>query len=118
MRGDQALDGFLQNLALASNALIQNDPASLQTILGNLKSSLDTMDQYRTANGARLSQVQAATNFLDEVKTETQSLISENDDTNIAEGISLLTSQQTTYQAVLEVSQRAISALSLFDYLK
>ena len=69
VHGDQAFDGFLQNLTLANNALMQNDTASLQTILGNLKSSLDTMDQYRTSNGVRLSQVQSATSFLDQVKT-------------------------------------------------
>jgi hypothetical protein len=36
----------------------------------------------------------------------------------MAEGIALLANQETTYNAVLEVSQRAISALSLFDYFK
>jgi flagellar hook-associated protein 3 FlgL len=118
VRGDQALDGFLQNLVLASNALVQNDTTSLQTILGNLHSSLDTMDQYRTSNGARLRQVESASNFLETVKIETQGLLSKNEDLNMAEGIALLANQTSTYNAVLEVSQRAISALSLFDYLK
>jgi hypothetical protein len=36
----------------------------------------------------------------------------------MAEGIALLANQQTTYDAVLQVSRRAISALSLFDYMK
>jgi flagellin-like hook-associated protein FlgL len=118
VRGDQALDGFLQNLVSASNALMQNDTTSLQTILGNLKSSMDIMDQYRTSNGARLRQVESASNFLDTMKIETKSLLSKNEDINMAEGIALLANQETTYSAVLEVSQRAISALSLFDYLK
>lgn len=118
VRGDQAFAGFLQNLAAASNALMQNDTTSLQTILGNLKSSMDVMDQYRTSNGARLRQVESASNFLDTMKIETKSLLSKNEDINMAEGIALLANQQTTYDAVLEVSQRAISALSLFDYLK
>jgi flagellar hook-associated protein 3 FlgL len=126
--GDQAILGFLQNLSLAVNALTQNnihatgnpatDPLTLQSALGGLKSSLDVMDQHRTANGARLRQVDSAASFLDTVKLETQSLLSKNEDTNMAEGITLLANQQSTYQAVLEVSQRAISALSLFDYLK
>lgn len=128
VRGDQAILGFLQNLVLAGNALIQNninktgdpvnDPLTLQSALSGLKSSLDTMDQYRTSNGARLRQVESAANFLETVKLETKSLLSKNEDTNMAEGIALLANQQTTYEAVLEVSQRAISALSLFDYLK
>jgi flagellar hook-associated protein 3 FlgL len=126
-RGDQAILGFLQNLILASNALIQNnvhntgnpltDPLTLESTLSGLKSSLDTLDQYRTSNGARLRQVESTASFLETVKIETKSLLSENEDTNMAEGIALLANQQTTYQAVLEVSQRAISALSLFDYL-
>jgi len=118
VRGDQALAGFLQNLVSAGNALLQNDTTSLQTILGNLHSSLDVMDQYRTSNGARLRQVESASNFLDTVKIETKSLLSKNENINMAEGIALLANQQTTYDAVLEVSQRAISALSLFDYLR
>jgi flagellar hook-associated protein 3 FlgL len=128
VRGDQAILGFLQNLSLAANALKQNninntgdpatDPLTLQSALSELKSSLDTMDQYRTSNGARMRQVESAANFLETVKSETTSLLSKNEDLNMAEGISLLVNQQTTYEAVLEVSQRAVSALSLFDYLK
>ena len=118
VRGDQALQEFLQNLAAAGNALVQNDTASLQAVLGDLRTSLDTMDQYRTSNGARLRQVESASNFLETMKIETQSLLSKNEDLNMAEGIALLANQETTYNAVLEVSQRAISALSLFDYLR
>jgi flagellar hook-associated protein 3 FlgL len=118
VRGDQALDGFLQDLVSASDALLQNDTTSLQTVLGNLKSSMDIMDQYRTSNGARLRQVDMTSNFLETMKIETKGLLSKNEDINMAEGIALLANQQTTYDAVLEVSQRAISALSLFDYLK
>jgi len=128
VRGDQAILGFLENLSMATNALIQGninktgdpltDPLTLQNALSGLKSSLDTMDQYRTSNGARLRQVESAADFLETVKIETKSLLSKNDDINMAEGIALLANQQTTYEAVLEVSQRAISALSLFDYLR
>jgi flagellar hook-associated protein 3 FlgL len=118
VRGDQALNGVLQNLVLAGNALKQNDTTSLATILTNLRSSLDTMEQFRTSNGARLRQVESTTDFLETMKIETKSLLSKNEDINMAEGIALLANQETTYSAVLEVSQRAISALSLFDYLK
>jgi flagellar hook-associated protein 3 FlgL len=118
VRGDQALEVFLQNLVLAGNALSQNDATALQTILGALRTSMDTMDQFRTSNGARLRQVDTASSFLETMKIETQSLLSKNEDLNMAEGIAQLANQETTYNAVLEVSQRAISALSLFDYLR
>jgi flagellar hook-associated protein 3 FlgL len=120
VRGDQALQGFLQNLQKASEALIKKpyDSTSLQTALAGLQSSISTMDQYSTSNGARLRQVASAADFLDQVKIETKSLLTQKEDANVAEGIASLANQKTTYQAVLEVSQRAISALSLFDYLK
>lgn len=128
VRGDQSILGFVQNLIVASNALKQNnirntgdpvtDPFTLETSLTNVKSSLDALSRNRTSNGVRMRQVDSAANFLETVKLETKSLISDNEDVNMAEGIALLANQQTTYEAVLEVSQRAISALSLFDYLR
>jgi flagellar hook-associated protein 3 FlgL len=126
IRGDLAIQGFIENLILASNALTQDNihgtsvlPAAptLQETLTRVKLSSETVNQYRTSNGARMRQVESASNFLETVKIETANLLSQKEDTNIAEGIALLTNQQTTYQAVLEVSQRAISALSLFDYM-
>jgi flagellin-like hook-associated protein FlgL len=65
-----------------------------------------------------MREVQSATEYLVSTQTEAQSLLSKKEDANMAESISLLRNQETTYQAVLEVSQRAVSALSLFDYLK
>jgi flagellar hook-associated protein 3 FlgL len=128
VRGDQAIQGFLQSLKLASDALMQDkthntgdpltDPFTLQTTLTGLQSSLNVLDQHRTSNGARMRQVESAANFLETVNIETKSLLSEKEDTNMAEGIALLSNQKTTYEAVLQVSQRAISALSLFDYLQ
>lgn len=117
VRGDQAINGLLQNLIQASNLLMQNDTASLQPILTSLRSSMNTMDEYRTSNGAYLRQVESASESLVKMQAETKGLLSQNEDMNIAEGIALLANQQTTYEAVLQVGQRAISALSLFDYL-
>ena len=128
VRGDQAIRGFIENLILAGNAMLQNkihntndpltDPLTLQTALSGVKSSAETISQYRTMNGAVLRQVDSASSFLDTVKIETLSLLSQKEDTNLAEGIALLTHQQTTFQAVLEVSKRAISTLNLFEYMQ
>lgn len=147
VRGDLAIQPFIESLIEAANALTQNNihpPATapayvapynaapynaapyfapsllptLQEALTSVKSSADIVNQYRTSNGARMRQVDTASNFLETVKVETQSLLAQKEDTNMAEGIALLTNAQTTFQAVLEVSQRAISALSLFDYMR
>ena len=49
---------------------------------------------------------------------ETTRLLSQNEDVNMAEGITELQKQQSNYQVVMEVTSRAISAMTLFDYLK
>ena len=128
VRGDQAIQGFIDKLILAGNAILQNkihntndpltDPYTLQTALSGVKSTAETLSQYRTMNGAVLRQVDSSSSFLETVKIETLGLLSQKEDTNLAEGIALLTNQQTTYQAVLEVSRRAISTLSLFEYMQ
>jgi len=128
LRGDQVMGEFLQSLNLASNALRQNhihntgdpltDPLTLQSALTRLKSATETLNAHRTINGARLRQTENAANFLETIQIESKSLLSQNEDVNLAESVALLANQETTYQAALEVSQRAISALSLFDYLR
>ncbi len=120
IRGDQAIQQFIQNLVKASEAMTQNpyDRASLQTAMAGLQSSISVLDQNRTSNGTRMRQVETSAAYLEQVKIETKSLLSKKEDANVAEAIALLSNQKTTYQAVLEVSQRAISSVNLFDYLK
>ena len=124
--GDPPIFEFLKSLIQANEAMIKDpektadlfNPGPLQNALTAVQSSLTTLDQFRTSNGAIMRQVESAAAFLDQVKIEATSLISKKEDVNMAEAIVLLTNQKTTYQAVLEVSQRAISTLSLFDYLQ
>jgi flagellin-like hook-associated protein FlgL len=123
--GKPSIQDFIQNLVNASEALTKDpavtdpyNPTSLQTVLTALQSSLSTINQSRTSNGARLRQVESAADYLDQIKLETKGLLSKKEDVNVAEAIVLLTGEKTTFDAVLEVSQRAISALSLFDYIQ
>lgn len=117
-RGDLVFPNFYEALNQARQALTENNTDSLREALGKLQSAADHFNQHRTSLGTRLRQVQQATDYLTKTKIEAHSLLSQKEDINLAEGIALLRNQETTYQAVLEVSQRAISALSLFDYLK
>ena len=115
--GDNAFLPVLQTLINARDALNNNQLDDLRDSLGDLNTGLDTVSMYRGANGAKMRQVDNTSDYLDNSETEMKSLLSQYEDINTAEAISMMSSQQTTYQAVLEVSQRAISALSLFDYL-
>jgi flagellin-like hook-associated protein FlgL len=118
--GDPAIKRFIQTLVQASEALVKRpyDSASLQKSLTDLQSSLGVLDQNRTSFGARFRQVESAADYLDQIKLETQNLLSKKEDANVAEAIVSLANEKTTFQAVLEVSQRAISSLSLFDYIQ
>ena len=116
--GSTAFQAFFDALSAAQTALNNNDTTTLRTELDGLQSSFDTIDQYRTSLGSSLQLVQQTTDSLQQAQTATQSLLSNKEDINMAEGLTMVQSQQNTYQAVLEVSQRAVSTLSLFDYLK
>jgi flagellar hook-associated protein 3 FlgL len=104
--GEQAFMPFFQALISARNALNDFDGA------------LDTVSQFRADNGARQREVKAVIDQSENTQLQLKSLLSKKEDANMAEAISLLQGQETTYQAVLEVSQRSISMLNLFDVLR
>jgi flagellar hook-associated protein 3 FlgL len=126
--GDQAFSGFMNALVTARNTLnaadLTTDPPgqidkdALRNAWSALQSSMDKISQYHTENGARMRQVDSTIDFLDKSKSETETLLTKNDSINLADGISQLTNQKALYQIVLEVSQRAISTMNLFDYLQ
>ncbi len=118
--GENILRPLVEGLVAARDALraVSYNPNALQTALEDLQSYLDTLESQRTTVGARIRQVQAAADGIEKTDIELKSLLSKKEDLNYAEAISLLRGQEATYQAVMEVSGRAISALSLFDYLR
>ncbi|MEI7849703.1 MAG: hypothetical protein WCK35_28170, partial [Chloroflexota bacterium] len=120
VNGKPALNEILDKLLTAYEALVKSpyDANVLQASLAGLQTAADVLDQNRTSNGTRLRQAETAADYLEQVKIETKGLLSKKEDTNMAEAYASLAGQKTTYQAVLEVSQRAISALSLFDYMQ
>lgn len=115
--GEATFRPFLEALVLARNALNSSDPVTMPQSLAALQSAVNIMDEARTSNGARQRQVQSAVEYLDKMAFEVKDLLSSKEDVNMAEAISIMRGQETAYQSVLEVGQRAISALNLFDYL-
>ncbi|MEW6178948.1 MAG: flagellar hook-associated protein FlgL [Chloroflexota bacterium] len=111
---------IIEALVSARNALqdVNFDRNALQTAFDQLQSALDVVDTQRTGLGARIRQVAAASDGIDKTEIELNALLSRKEDLNMAEAITMLRGQEATYQAVLEVSRRAVSALSLFDYLR
>ena len=116
--GNATITPFLQSLVDVRNALNTNNTDDLKTALTSLNSSMNTIVQVRTATGATQRQLQTSLDRLNNTQTELKSLLSQKEDVNMAEAISQMSNQQTVYQTVLEVGQRSISALNLFDYLR
>jgi len=102
----------------ARNALQTDNRAELEASLTDISAAQDEIGNLRSTNGARMRQVDSAINYLEKSNLTLKGLLSEKEDVNMAEAIANLTNQETTYQAVLEVGQRAISALNLFDLLR
>jgi flagellar hook-associated protein 3 FlgL len=118
--GETLFKPYLQALVDVRNALQSStfDETTLNNGIDSLNTSIEALKNAQTDNGVRQKQVEDNITALTNTQTQIKSLLSKNEDVNMAEMATLLTNQQNTYQAVLEVSQRAISALNLFDYLQ
>ncbi|KAA3648392.1 MAG: flagellar hook-associated protein 3 [Chloroflexi bacterium] len=115
---DATFSPFFSALVEVRDALLANDTAVLQSGLNSLDAAFDGINDERTANGARLRQVENATERLSRTQTEIQALLSAKEDVNMAEAITVLRTQESSYQAVLEVGRRAIAMSNLFESLR
>jgi flagellar hook-associated protein 3 FlgL len=115
--GNSAFTPLMNTLIAARDALNANDMTTLRTSLSDLQTASDTLDATMGTNGTRMRQVDQVSDYLGQSAVEMKAVLSQKQDANLAEAISMLKNQETSYQVVLEVSQRAISALTLFDYL-
>jgi flagellar hook-associated protein 3 FlgL len=115
--GDAAFTPLFQALVAARDALNGDNPAALLAAADSLQSATDGIGIVLTANGSRQRQVKTTGAQLEKTHIEIKSLLSQKEDANLAEAISSLRYQETVYQTVLEVGNRAVAAMSLFDYL-
>lgn len=115
--GVGAFNPFFDALILAKHGLETNDLTEINTALADINAALTAMNQHRTNNAAILRQIKTGIEHLNATQNELKGLLSIKEDANMAEAISMFNLQQTTYQTVLDVSSRAISALNLFDVL-
>ena len=116
--GPATFSALFQALIDARNALNANDTTALRTAYTNLGTALESITQVQTSVGARQRQLQTSSDRVEKTQLQLKSLLSQKEDVNMAEAISLMSNQETVYKTVLEVGQRAISALNLFDYLR
>jgi flagellar hook-associated protein 3 FlgL len=117
IEGEPVFSPLFDALIRARDFLNGDDTANIQVALGDLETALAGVSNAATVNGARQRQVRQMGERLEKAQIELKSLLSLKEDANMAEAIANLRQQETVYQSVLEVGQRAISALSLFDML-
>lgn len=105
-------------LIRARDGLMTDNRAEFEASLTDLKNVMQAIKTKHTEIGARQREVQAALQGMEKTKIELQGLLSKKEDANMAEAISNLSQQETVYKTVLEVGSRALSIMSLFDYMR
>ncbi len=118
VNSSSSMQAMFNAIIRARNALLSDDRTELEAALTDINNAQDTVGDLQATNGARMRQVDNAITYLEKSNLTLKSLLSEKEDVNMAEAIVNLTNMETTYEAVLEVGQRAISSLNLFDLLR
>jgi flagellar hook-associated protein 3 FlgL len=113
--GSAIFDPIFRALIGARDALRSNDSTQIQAAQDTLSTAMDPITTARTTNGGRMRQLKLTLDAMGQTQVELKSLLSSKEDLNMAEAISQLRLQETTYQSVLEVSSRAISTATLFE---
>jgi flagellar hook-associated protein 3 FlgL len=117
LNGTVVFSPFHAAIIQARDALLANDVAGVGQSVQELQDAISVMSAASTTNGARQRQVRTIGERIERTQIEIKSLLSKKEDANMAEVIANLRHQETVYETVLEVSNRAISSLSLFDLL-
>lgn len=116
--GESAFRGFMEALVTARDALNANDNTAIQDALGDLQGAYDQINQFRATNAARQRQLETTMTNLEKTKLQLNAVLNKNEDADMIEAISLMRNQESVFQTVLEVGQRAISAMNLFEVLR
>lgn len=117
LNGQTAFGPLFSALIEARQALEADDTTALATAHQNLATSVGVVTDQRALLGGRLRELNQASERMEKVTTELKTLLSQVEDADLAEAISLLRGQETAYQAVIETSGRILSTPSLFEVL-
>ncbi|MHC4934793.1 MAG: flagellar hook-associated protein FlgL [Planctomycetota bacterium] len=112
VRTRSAFDGFMT----LSQGLLASDTGTIHTALRFLDSAHDRVLQSRAEVGSRLRRLEVSDRRNQLQSFETESLLSQEADTDIASAIVELNRQQTAYQAALRTSAQLLQQ-SILDFL-
>lgn len=90
----------------------------LSEAYGNLQGTSEKITSFMTTNGARLKILETSLDRTEQASLEIKSLLSSNEEVNLAELLSEISNQELVYQTTINISGRTSATMSLFDYLQ
>jgi flagellar hook-associated protein 3 FlgL len=108
--------GLFANLAKLRDALRANDSAGVTAAAEGLTQDDSRVTRIRGETGARVQEMDAREQRLDDQNVATEALLSSLADTDLTEAITRFQTLQTTLQATLQTTARVLD-LSLLDFL-
>jgi len=97
------------------DALSTNNRAGAEEGLRNLQNVTSYLNNQRVEYAGKERELQTNIDRMETTKIQLRSFLSGKEDVNMAEAISYLKQQETVYQTVLSVSNRAMSLANLFE---
>jgi len=111
-----APQGIFSHMAALRDALLGNDAAAATTAAEGLKADYDRVVQIRGETGARVQELEARQQRLEDQNLATTALLSSIEDVDFVEAITRFQTLQTALQASLQTSAQVLNT-SLLDFL-
>jgi flagellar hook-associated protein 3 FlgL len=100
----------------ANVALRNNDQATIQTLLTSFDQAIEQTSGMQAEVGARANKFDKATDRLEDIKVELDTILTKVRDVDVTEAVTNLNKQENAYQAVLAATAKVIQP-SLLDFL-
>jgi len=115
---DTALSPFYGALIAARDALQADDVPALQTALTDLQAAHELIKIQQVNVGIKIQQMEDSRSYLEGTQLALSGLLSREEDIDLIEVISELKHQEMIYQSVLQVGQRTLATVNLFDLMR
>lgn len=122
--GDRLMNGagggvdVFQSLIQLRDGLQTNDTVAINASIDNIDAASEQITRERMIAGLQLGKLETRRDSLDEITFQTQRLLSENEDLDLAGAISELTMQQSTLELTRSALGRILSSQSLLNFLR
>ncbi|MCX8043188.1 MAG: flagellar hook-associated protein FlgL [Desulfobacterota bacterium] len=97
-------------------ALRENDQAAIGRILPRIDDAMTQIQKVRAYVGTSLKELETTSSVLDDIQLNAETLLSETEDTDIADAVTKLAQRQMVYEASLK-STAMITQLSLVQFV-